>query len=174
MNGIAATQSSIPALALLLPLASAILYVFGALLLRRAADFGVGFWRTTFIANAICAMIYLGLWPLGGTFQAELLWQPAVVALLFMGGSILKFLSLDKGDVSLATPILGLKIILVALFTAAFLGQLGTPRLWAAAAISTVAIALLNWTRTPHHHVTVTVLAAGSSAAMFAMFDVLV
>ena len=173
MNGTSGADSP-PALALLLPLASAMLYVIGALLLRRAADFGVGFWRTTFVANTICAVVYLCLLPLGGDFQPALLWQPAVVALLFMGGSLLNFLSLDKGDVSLATPILGLKIILVAFFTAAILGQLGTPRLWAAAALSTASIALLNWTRTPHHHVTITILAAGASAATFALFDVLV
>jgi drug/metabolite transporter (DMT)-like permease len=41
--------------------------------------------------------------------------------------------------------------------------------------LSTLAIALLNWTRTAqHHHVTTTILAASSSAASFALFDVLV
>jgi drug/metabolite transporter (DMT)-like permease len=160
---------------LLFPLASALLYVVGALLLRRAADLGVGFWRTTFVANVICAAAYSTLLVLGGTFQPGLLWQPAAVAALFVVGSVLNFLSLDRGDVSLATPILGIKIILVAIFTAAILGQAGTPRLWVAAALSTLAIALLHWKRgVHHHHVTMTILAAGGSAACFALFDVLV
>jgi len=175
MSGAASIPSSAPALALLLPLASAMLYVVGALLMRRAADFGVGFWRTTFVANLICALVFAPLLFLGGEFRVTLLWQPAVVALLFAAGSILNFISLDRGDVSLATPVLGVKIILVALFTTVLVGQTVTPRLWAAAALSTLAIALLNWTRTTHHHhVTTTVLAAGSSAAAFALFDVLV
>ena len=164
-----------PDFALIFPLTSALLYVIGALLLRRAADFGVGFWRTTFVANVICAAAFSGLLLFGGKFHGELLWQPAVVAVLFMVGSVMNFISLDRGDVSLATPILGIKIILVAIFTSVILGQTGTPQLWAAAALSTLAIALLNWSRgSHHHHVTLTILAAGGSAASFALFDVLV
>lgn len=166
---------AIPSLGLLLPLASAVLYVIGALLMRRAADFGVGFWRTTFVANCICALVFSSLLLFGGNFHLRLLWQPAVVALLFAGGSILNFLSIDRGDVSLATPVLGIKIVLVAVFTTLLTGELVTPRLWIAAGLSSLAIVLLNWTRgSHHHHVTTTILAAGSSAAAFALFDVLV
>jgi len=162
-------------LELLFPLTSAVLYVIGALLFRRAADFGVGFWRTTFVANVICAIAFVPLWLLGGTFHLGLIWQPALTALLFVIGSVLNFISLDKGDVSLATPVLGIKIVLVAALSALVTGDLGRPSLWAAAVLSTAAIALLNWTRgVHHHHVTLTLLAAGSSAASFALFDVLV
>lgn len=161
--------------ALLFPLTSALLYVIGALLLRRAADFGVGFWRTTFVANVICAAAFSVLWLLGGKFHPQLLWQPAAVAVLFMFGSVMNFISLDKGDVSLATPVLGIKIVLVAVFSALITGDWGQPTLWIAAVLSTSAIALLNWSRgTRHHHVTLTILAAGASAASFALFDVLV
>jgi drug/metabolite transporter (DMT)-like permease len=87
----------------------------------------------------------------------------------------LNFISLDRGDVSLATPVLGVKIILVALFSTVIVGEAVTPKLWTAAALSTTAIALLNWTRARHHHhVTITILSAGLSAAAFALFDVLV
>ena len=162
-------------LSLVLPLISALLYVIGALLMRRAADFGVGFWRTAFVANVICAVLFLPLLLLGGHFEWRMLWQPAIVALLFTVGSVLNFISLDRGDVSLATPILGVKIVLVALLTTALVGQTVTPRLWAAAVLSTLAIGLLNWTRGAHyHHVGTTIAAAGSSAAAFALFDVLV
>src|SRR5205085_6617952 len=109
-----------------------------------------------------------------GHYDWRLLWQPALAAVLFVGGSILNFLSLDRGDVSIATPVLGLKIILVALLTTLLVGNAVTPRVWAAAALSTLAIALLNRTRTAHHHVTITILAAGTSALTFALFDVLV
>ena len=105
-------------LELLFPLTSAVLYVIGAMLFRRAAYFGVGFWRTTFVANVICAVAFVPLWQLGGTFHVRLLWQPALAALLFVVGSILNFISLDRGDVSLATPVLGIKIVLVAVFSA--------------------------------------------------------
>jgi drug/metabolite transporter (DMT)-like permease len=88
---------------------------------------------------------------------------------------VLNFISLDQGDVSLATPVLGIKIVLVAVFGAVLTGDWGRPSLWFAAALSTIAIALLNWSRSGvHHHVKFTIITAGSSAASFALFDVLV
>ncbi|HEY2411286.1 MAG TPA: hypothetical protein VGI40_03540 [Pirellulaceae bacterium] len=165
-------ESTLP---LIFPLISAVLYVIGVVLLRRAADFGVGFWRTTFVANLICAAAFAPMWCLGGEFHLRLLWQPAIVALLFLLGSVMNFVSLQRGDVSLATPVLGIKIVLVAIFAAVATGDWGKPSIWLAAMLSTTAIALLNWSRAAHHHhVTLTILAAGASAASFALFDVLV
>lgn len=168
-------SDSPPLAALALPLVSAMLYVIGALLMRRAADYGVGFWRTTFVANLICAAVFSPLLLLGGKFHLDLLWQPAVVGLLFVLGSVLNFISLDRGDVSIATPVLGIKIILVAVLSTLIVGEHLPLKLWIAAGLSTTAIALLNRTRAAHHHhVTSTILAAGASAASFALFDVLV
>jgi hypothetical protein len=65
--------------------------------------------------------------------------------------------------------------VLVAVFAALITGDWGKPTLWLAAVLSTLAIGLLNASRSSHHHhVTLTILAAGSSAAAFALFDVLV
>ncbi|MBI5774619.1 MAG: DMT family transporter [Verrucomicrobia bacterium] len=160
---------------ILLPLCAALLYVVGALLVKRSGDFGVGVWRTAFISNLTSALIFQLLLPLGGTFHVELLWQPALVGVLFLLGQLLNYLALQRGDVSVATPVLGVKIILVALFTTLLLTQGVSAKLWAAAALSSLAIALLNRTGgAKHHHVGSTILYAGSSAAMFALFDVLV
>ena len=74
-----------------------------------------------------------------------------------------------------ATPVLGLKILLVALFTMLLLAKRVSATLWAAAALSSLAIALLNSARgAKPHHVGSTILYTGTSAAMFALFDVLV
>ena len=160
---------------LLLPLTASLLYVFGALLVKRSGDFGVGVWRTAFLSNLTSASIFQLLLPLGGTFHVGLLWQPALVGVLFLLGQLLNYLALQRGDVSVATPVLGVKIILVALFTTLLLTQGVSPKLWAAAALSSLAIVLLNRTGgAKHHHVGSTILYAGASAAMFALFDVLV
>jgi len=160
---------------ILLPLCAALLYVVGALLVKRSGDFGVGVWRTAFISNLTSALIFQLLLPLGGTFHLELLWQPALVGVLFLLGQLLNYLALQRGDVSVATPVLGVKIILVALFTTLLLTQGVAAKLWAAAALSSIAIALLNRTGgAKHHHVLSTILYAGASATMFALFDVLV
>lgn len=162
-------------LPLLLPLAAALLYVFGALLVKRSGDFGVGVWRTAFVSNLTSAIIFQQLLPLGGAFRPELLWQPALLAALFVLAQLLNYLALQRGDVSVATPVLGLKIILVALLTTALLTQSVSTKLWAAAALSSFAIVLLNRTGgAKHHHVGSTILYAGLSAAAFALFDVLV
>jgi drug/metabolite transporter (DMT)-like permease len=163
-------------LPLLLPLASALIYVVGALLIKRSNEFGVGIWRTTFVSNLTSALLFLLLLPLGGTVNLDLWWEPVIVAGLFVLGQVCNFLSLQLGDVSVATPVLGLKIILVALFSTLLLGHNVPLVLWIAAALSSAAIALLNLTggRGHHHHVAVTILFAGLSAAMFALFDVLV
>lgn len=160
---------------LLLPLAAALLYVLGALLVKRAADFGVGGWRTAFVSNCVSALLFQGLLPLGGSFHLERLWQPALVGVFFLLGQLLNYLALERGDVSVATPVLGVKILLVAFFTALFLEQGVTPRLAAAAAASSLAIALLGWSGGGrHHHVARTIALAGGSASMFALADVFV
>jgi drug/metabolite transporter (DMT)-like permease len=161
---------------LLLPLSSALLYVVGALLVKRSAEPGVGVWRTAFVSNLIAAALFQPLLLLGGDWQPlSRWWQPAVVAVFFLLGQVFNFVALTRGDVSLATPVLGVKIILVALFTTLLLaGGIGT-KLWLAAGLSTGAIALLNLGGGGrHHHVGRTIVAAALSAASFALFDVLV
>jgi drug/metabolite transporter (DMT)-like permease len=161
---------------LLLPLVSAVMYVVAALLLKRAADLGAGVWRTTRIINYTSALMAAPLWLLGGTIPpAWHWWQPAGAGLLFFGGQVFTLLALSTGDVSVATPVLGVKILLVALLTTVLIGDPIGGRLWAAAALSTTAIALLNFSR-PHAHkgVGTTILLAALGAAAYACFDVLV
>lgn len=168
-------MSTLP-LHLLLPLLAAILYVVGVLLAKRSADLGVGVWRTAFVSNLIAAVMFQPLLLLGGTMQPlSLCWQPAIVAVFFILGQTFTFVSLTRGDVSVATPVLGVKIILVALFTTLLLaGGVGV-KLWLAAGLSTAAIALLNFGGGGrHHHVGRTIVSAVLAAASFALFDVLV
>jgi uncharacterized membrane protein len=161
-------------LPLLLPLTAAILYVAGALLVKRSGDFGVGVWRTAFVSNLTSAVLFQFLLPLGGAFHPGLLWQPALMGVLFLLGQLFSYLALQRGDVSVATPVLGVKIILVALFATVLLPQRVSAELWAAAALSSIAIALLNrMGGVRHHHVGGTILSAGASATMFALSDVL-
>jgi drug/metabolite transporter (DMT)-like permease len=163
-------------LPLLLQLLAAVGYASGALLVKRAADLGVGVWRSAFVANLIGALSFQPLLVLGGTVHPELWWQPAVVGFCFMLGQWFVFLSLDGGDVSVATPVLGLKILLVAILVTALGGQTLRWQLWAAACLATIGIALLNRSggNTAHHHVGRTILYASLAALVYAVFDVLV
>jgi len=161
---------------LLLPLVSAIVYVIGALLLKRASDLGADIWRTTRIINYTSALVAAPLWMLGGTIPASALWwQPPVAAVLFFTGQIFTLVALNTGDVSVATPVLGLKILLVALLTSVLLGDPIGTRLWTAAALSSAAVALLNLSPGQSHtRVRTTILLAALGAASYACFDVVV
>lgn len=160
----------------LLPLCAAFIYVISALLIKRACGFNLGVWRTTFIANFIVATINSPLWLLGGSFHAELLWQPAVIGALLVGGQLLQFFAIERGDVSVAVPVFGIKVVLVAFFTTLLLSETVGAKLWIAAVLSVVALTCLNRrdAARPSRHVGVTLLSGGLGSICFALFDVLV
>ncbi len=161
---------------LFLPLISAIAYVVGALLLKRASDLGAGVWRTARITNYLTALASLVLIVFGGVIPASAEWWHApFAALLFYGGQILTLLALNTGDVSVATPVLGLKIVLVAVLVTVLIGDPISARLWTAAALSSVAIALLNLSPGhSHRRVGTTIALSALGATSYACFDVLV
>jgi drug/metabolite transporter (DMT)-like permease len=173
---------------LLFPFTASLLYITSALFLKRAQQLGGGVLRTTFVANLAVALVFAALLPLGGKGQsAAQLWQPAVVAVLFVAGQIFAILALSLGDVSVATPVLGAKTIFVAWFTTLLLASHLPWQLWCAAGLSFGAIALLHRTRRPsspeaaadtqkHHQRRLgqTLFFSLLAAAAYALFDVLV
>lgn len=157
-------------------LIAAICYAAGAMVVKRSAELGVGAWRTAFVANMVATLLYLPFLAFGGTWRPELWWQPLLVALAYVGGQVLTFLSFEYGDVSVATPVLGVKILLVAVLVAAWGGEALRWQLWAAALLATLGIVLLNRRGAvrPHHHVGLTIVTAGGAAACYAVLDVMV
>jgi drug/metabolite transporter (DMT)-like permease len=163
-------------LSLLLPLLGGIVYVAAALLLKRAAQNGADVWRTVRACNFASALMFVPLTLLGGKVPGwELWWQPALVAFLYVVGQALAMFALKIGDVSVSTPVLGLKILLVGVLTTALLGEKLGGELWAAAALSSAAIALLNISGGhPHHRIGATIALSVGAAVAYALFDVLV
>lgn len=165
-----------PAVVVWAPLACAACYSLGALALKGASERGLGPWRITFVSNVTMGVLFTPLLLLGGTFGPG--WHPAqpmLTGLLFFGGQICTFLALDRGDASVATPVLGAKVLFVTLFTAAVGTQAIPPAWWAGAALCTLALALLG--SGPRRHRGRTLPAAGyalAAAAFFALTDVLV
>lgn len=161
----------------LFPLIAALLYAFGALVLKRSSDLGVGLWRTTFVANLIVAGLFSLLWLHGGPpVEIVDLWQPGVIAMCLFIGQLAQFLALEKGDVSVAVPVFGLKVILVAFFTPLLIGEAVGVKLWIAAFLSVLGITFLNRKDVgqPPRHLLITFVAGGIGAVAFAIFDVLV
>jgi len=159
------------------PLLAALLYAFGALVLKRSSDLGVGLWRTTFVANMIVAALFSLLWLLGGPpLERELLWQPGAIAMCLFVGQIAQFLALERGDVSVAVPVFGLKVILVAFLTPILVGEAVGLRLWIAAVLSVLGVIFLNRkdAGAAPRALGITLVAGIVGAASFAVFDMLV
>jgi len=160
---------------LLIPLACALGYVVSMLALKRAGDFGVGVWRTTFWANWATALLFLPWWLWRGwaPVPLALIWQPAVVAVIFLLAQVCIFLAITRGDVSVAAPVMGVKVILVALFSSVLgVGQVPLAW-WIGAGLSALAVALLNLGGGLRRRRTgSTVLLALGSALLFSLSDV--
>jgi drug/metabolite transporter (DMT)-like permease len=163
-------------LAYLLPLLGGIVYVFAALFLKRASESGGETWRTIRVCNFTAAAAFMPLLAFGGHVPGYAsLWQPAVVGLLFVAGQVCTVLALKVGEVSVATPVLGSKIVLVALLTAVILEQWPPQPVLLAAFLSSLAVALLNFSpSTRRRSVHLTIAIAGLAAFCYALFDVLV
>lgn len=161
---------------LLIPLACALIYVVGALAIKRAAALGVGVWRTSFLSNWAVALLFAPAWLWADGPARPLLdyAQPAVAGVLFLGGQVLTFLALSRGDVSVVAPVMGTKVLLVALVSS--LLRVGTVPLpwWIAAALSTAGIGLLHLGEVHGPRgVGRTAGLAAASAASFSVGDVL-
>lgn len=161
---------------LLLPFVAGIGYAVAALMLKRAMAFGVGPWRVTFFANVGMGVVALPLLLLPVEAGGEIAWHlPLIAALSFFLGQIFTFLALFQGDVSVATPLMGSKILFVA-FLSVFLVRQPVPLLWwVAAGLATVALALLGGGKNPlKARLWPTVPYALISAFLFASTDIFV
>jgi drug/metabolite transporter (DMT)-like permease len=162
---------------LFIPLACGLFYVLGMLMLKRANELGVGVWRTTFCANWACALLFLPWWLSRGWAAVPwmLYWQPAASALLFLVAQVFMFLAITRGDVSVAGPVMGVKVILVALFSTVLFAGAVPWRWWIGAGLSAGAVGLLNLGRGgAHRRAARTVGLTMISAVLFALSDVLI
>lgn len=178
---VAGGADAAPLAATIIPLASAAGYVAAVLMVKRSSAHGVGLWRTAFVSNLAMGVCFAPLWLLGG---AEVGWatagQAALCAALFFVGQVFTFAAL-AGDVSLATPVLGLKILFVAGSSALLVDEPVRPAWWIAAVLATAAVALLQGEpRRPGaahadgQHPRRTVALAAGAALAFALSDTLV
>lgn len=160
---------------LLLPLAASVLYCFAAMSLKTAINGGIGPWRSVFITNWL--MLAASLWFLFLPGKADLsrgLPLAALAGSCFFAGQIFTFLAITRGDVSVATPVLGTKIVFVALLGAGLFGLSAGPSLWFAVLLATAGIALLQFEPgARHRRVLLTAALAGASALAFAATDIL-
>jgi len=164
---------------LILPFFCSLVYAIGALLLKRSMEAGYSPRHGLVACNLSIALFSLPLllgakMPPPGLSVWIWLAAPACSALFFLG-QIATFRALAGGDVSVATPILGTKVVITALFGALFLPGGVAPSLWVGALLGTVGVALVGLQ--PGLRTGKALRAVGwglGSAAVFSLTDVLV
>lgn len=161
---------------LLFPLISSILFACALLLLKRATLGGTNPWTVSLVANLWAAGLFSSLWFLeSDPVLWSRLWQPGLVALLYITGQIGTFLAITHGDVSIAAPLLGVKVLLVAIFATTLGGQSLPLAIWVAALLATIGIGLVQWTGGgTHRRMWYTIFSALGASVSFSIFDVLV
>ncbi len=73
-----------------------------------------------------------------------MLWQPAIIGGLFLAGQLFMFLAVARGDVSVAAPVLGIKVLIVPAASRFFVDEELSTRVWIGAAIAVVGIAFVQ------------------------------
>lgn len=160
--------------AYLLPSGAALLYALGNLGLKRAFNEGAGVMRVAFVCNVVLGLGFLVLLPLvSQPTNWALWWAPLVAGGLFFAGQALTFAAMRAGHVSVQAPVMGIKVIFVALLASAFAGEELGWRLWAASGLSSFAVILLGFPpKAQAQGVLKGALMAMGSALLFAACDV--
>lgn len=161
---------------LLLPLAAAIVYALGSIVIKRGLALGVTMDQSFHITNLFVGLVFL---PLLFFEQKEiewlLIWKPIVMGIVFFLGNWLTFEGIKRGDVSLVTPIMGTKVVWVAIGLVVLTGQVPSTALWVAAVMTAVGIFVMGLGDLKGgSHLVLTVSLTLSSAALFGICDVLV
>jgi drug/metabolite transporter (DMT)-like permease len=161
---------------ILIPLIAAFLYATAAIFLKRALAEGAGRWRVTFACNMVMALGYQVCWAVRTQpFSGIGAMHAGLAACTFFSGQIFTFLALSRGDVSVVTPILGTKVIWVAVFSMLLAGHGQSPHIWIAVFATALGAAILGYQPGTHpRHVALSVGAALATSCSFGMTDVLV
>ncbi len=163
-----------PSAATVIPLFSAAGYAVAALMLKRALEGERNPWRVVFIVNMVTAAGFQTWLGLGGApFTLENVGHAVLAGAAFFIGQVLTFIAISRGDVSISTPVLGTKVVFVAIFAHLSGGETLGAGLWVATLLTSLALALLGgeW-RANRDRLLVSVTFAFLAAVAFAATDV--
>lgn len=161
----------------ILPLLAAALYALSSIFIKVAMAAGVGITRTLFISNWVFLLVVGPLWLVTGFDSPDwsFWWVPLVAGAATFGGALFTFAALKYGDVSVATPLLGVKVLFVALLSTLVLRESVPLSWWFGAAMTAVAIYLLGGAPggSARRNMMFTVLASMGAAFGFALLDIM-
>jgi drug/metabolite transporter (DMT)-like permease len=167
---------------ILLPLIAAWLFPPGTLLVRRALTEESSSARGADILGCLAVncwcmtLVFFTVFPFESrAIPWGAIYQPAAGGLLFFLGQLLAFKAIEDGDLTVSTPALGSKVLLVALLTVSMLRQHVPFSWWVAALLSFAAIFFLqSGLASKRHHALRTLWYSLLASASFALGDVLI
>lgn len=131
--------------ALFMPLAAAMLYAVSALFLNAAGKAGATGRVTTAFCNLLLALFFMQFYDWSGfPALASPFWPVILLGLFFVLGQAFTILALSLGEVSIVSPVMGLKVIFVNGILAVGLREMLPLRVWIAAALSVLGVAALQ------------------------------
>lgn len=163
---------------LFFPLASSFLFVFGVMSAKQAIVRGASPWTGTFWGNQWLAIFWVLVAVVRGSLCEFDMWLPAaIIGALFVLGQLLTYLAFQVGDVSVATPVFGIKVIVVATLQSLFAGEVISGRIWIAGIMATSGVVLIQWvdsgaTKRDRRKTMLSILIAGLAAFTLSLFDV--
>jgi drug/metabolite transporter (DMT)-like permease len=152
------------------------LYSLSSLFLKRGMKDGASAFYCFHVSNLTVGLCYL---PLILLEKQPIAWNqihfPLLTGIAFFAGSWFTFIAIHRGDVSLVTPLMGAKVIFVALFALILANQPPSATLVIAAGLSAIGVGVMGAKDFAHSsHVAFTISFALTSAALFALCDILV
>lgn len=128
-----------------LPLLAALAYTVSALFIKKALNAGGGSMRVAFLTNWILVPCFLPLLLLGSTVENWAYCDTVLLCALFNTlAMVLIFVTLKVGDVSLQTPVMGAKVIMVAVLSVLMgVGQISLA-IWLGSCLTVLAIYILS------------------------------
>lgn len=157
----------------LLPLLAAVAFALGSMVFKRAFQEGAGLTHLAVLNNFLLGLIFL---PLLAVETRPIPWSdwqlPVWTAMAFLAGHLCNVISLRFGDVSVATPLLGAKVIFVAFVSWVAFGTELNATQWLAATLATLGVVVMGATDFQRGgRAGVTTLLALGCAAAFAVTD---
>ncbi len=154
--------------------------MFGATFAKQSALRGSSPYTNTALSNLTLALIWAGVGVLYGGGLPIAAWGPAAaIACAFVMGQLCTYLAFQFGDVSLATPIFGVKIIIVALISVFSAEKAISPQIGIAAVLAAMGIGVVqagSGSSVPHpltaRRATLTVVLALLAATALSLFDI--
>ncbi len=157
---------------------AALLSAIGALFTKRAFQGGLGAYYGILVGNWIFLLIISPTWFLLSPEVSikQWWWLPIVTGVVLTAGVYTNYFALHRGDVSVATPLLGLKTFFVAAISALVLRDQIPIAWWIASLLCMGALALFAY-KNPQHsssNARDTILLSILSAFCFALIDILI